>query len=62
MEKGETAHQQLRDEIIDGLRLRVKKCLHGFAMWEVQTLKWLKLDLLERQLMSMKVSESAGHK
>lgn len=36
--------------------------MRGFVMWEVQTLKWLKLDLLEQRLMSMKVSGSAGHK
>lgn len=61
-EKAKVAYQQLRDETTDILRLRVEKCLLGFVMWEVQMLKWLKLDSLERQLMSMKVSGSAKHK
>ncbi|OAE19473.1 hypothetical protein AXG93_1040s1370 [Marchantia polymorpha subsp. ruderalis] len=60
--KAEAAYQQLREETTDSLRLCVDKCMHGFAMWEVQTLKWLKLDLLERLLISMKINGAAGHK
>lgn len=62
VEKAEATYQQLRDETTDGLRLRVEKCLRGFVMWEVQTLKRLKLDLMGRRLMSMKANGSAGHK
>ncbi|OAE25836.1 hypothetical protein AXG93_2145s1350 [Marchantia polymorpha subsp. ruderalis] len=62
VEKEETAHQQLRDETTDELRLRVERCLCGFAMWELQTAKWLKLDLLERCLTTAKASGSAVHK
>ncbi|OAE27649.1 hypothetical protein AXG93_3337s1120 [Marchantia polymorpha subsp. ruderalis] len=62
MEKAEEAYRQLRDEITDGLKLHLEKCLNGFAMWELQTVKWLKLFLLERRLMSPKTSGSAGHK
>ncbi|OAE23718.1 hypothetical protein AXG93_4776s1000 [Marchantia polymorpha subsp. ruderalis] len=61
-EKAETAHQQLRDEINDELRLCVEKCLRGFAMWVLQSVKWLKLDSLEQRLMSTKAIGSAGHK
>ncbi|OAE21419.1 hypothetical protein AXG93_3954s1090 [Marchantia polymorpha subsp. ruderalis] len=31
-------------------------------MWELQTVKWLKLDSLERRLMSTKASGSVGQK
>ncbi|OAE27654.1 hypothetical protein AXG93_3286s1010 [Marchantia polymorpha subsp. ruderalis] len=62
MEKAKEAYHQLRDKTTDGLKLRLEKCLTGFAMWGLQTVKWLKLDLLERRLMSAKTSGSAGHK
>ncbi|OAE29953.1 hypothetical protein AXG93_669s1010 [Marchantia polymorpha subsp. ruderalis] len=60
--KAEAEFRQLREETTDSLRLRIEKCLRGFVMWEVQTLKWLKLDLLERRLMAMKTNGAAGHK
>lgn len=59
MEKAEEAYRQLRDESTDELKLRLKKCLNRFAMWGLQTVKWLKLDSLERQVMSAKTSGSA---
>ncbi|OAE32996.1 hypothetical protein AXG93_4678s1000 [Marchantia polymorpha subsp. ruderalis] len=62
MEKAEEAYHQLRDETTDKLKLRLEKCLNGFAMWGLQTVKWLKLDSLERRLMSAKTSGPAGHK
>ncbi|OAE26245.1 hypothetical protein AXG93_1007s1010 [Marchantia polymorpha subsp. ruderalis] len=62
MEKAEEAYRHLRDETTDELRLRVEKCMRGFAMWGLQTVKWLKLDLLERRLMSTKANGSAGQK
>ncbi|OAE35947.1 hypothetical protein AXG93_2094s1000 [Marchantia polymorpha subsp. ruderalis] len=62
MEKAEEAYRHLRNETTDELKLRLEKCLNGFAMWGLQTLKWLKLDSLERRLMSAKTSGSAGHK
>ncbi|OAE32383.1 hypothetical protein AXG93_3671s1020 [Marchantia polymorpha subsp. ruderalis] len=49
-------------ESTDELKLRLEKCLIGFAMWGLQTMKWLKLDLLERRLMSTKASGSVGQK
>ncbi|OAE27644.1 hypothetical protein AXG93_3337s1060 [Marchantia polymorpha subsp. ruderalis] len=58
MEKAEESYCQLRDKSTDELKLRLEKCLNGFAMWGLQTVKWLKLDSFGRQLMS----ESAGHK
>ncbi|OAE30809.1 hypothetical protein AXG93_857s1110 [Marchantia polymorpha subsp. ruderalis] len=60
-EKEEAAFCQLKEETTNNLRLREEKCPRGFVMWEVQTLKWLKLDSLER-LMGMKVNEAVGHK
>lgn len=57
-EKVKAVYQQLRDESTDSLRLCVDKCLRDFVMWEVQTLKCLKLDSLKRRLMSMK---NSGH-
>ncbi|OAE20198.1 hypothetical protein AXG93_3802s1110 [Marchantia polymorpha subsp. ruderalis] len=62
MEKAEEAYRQLRDESTDELKLRLEKCLNGFAMWGLQSMKWLKLDLLERRLMSANTSGFAGHK
>lgn len=62
MEKLEKAYRHLRDETTDGLGLRVEKCLQGFTMWGLQSVKWLKLDLLERRLMSTKASGSAEQK
>lgn len=62
MEKSEAAYRHLRDETTDELRLRVEKCLRRFAMWGLQSVKWLKLDSLERRLMSAKTNGSAGHK
>ncbi|OAE31233.1 hypothetical protein AXG93_1293s1100 [Marchantia polymorpha subsp. ruderalis] len=62
VKKAEMTHQQLRDKTTDELRLRVEMCLRGFAMWKLQTVKWLKLDLLERRLMSTKASGYAEHK
>ncbi|OAE18890.1 hypothetical protein AXG93_3022s1140 [Marchantia polymorpha subsp. ruderalis] len=53
------AYRHLRDETTDGLKLRLEKCLNGFAMWELQTVKWMKL---EWHLMSAKINGSAGHK
>lgn len=61
-EKAEAAYRQLRDETTDKLRLQVEKCLHGFALWKLQSVKWLKLDSQERRLMSAKTSGSATHK
>ncbi|OAE21736.1 hypothetical protein AXG93_1618s1000 [Marchantia polymorpha subsp. ruderalis] len=51
MEKAEKAYRQLRDESTDELKLRLEKCKTGFAMWGLQTVKWLKLDSLERRVM-----------
>ncbi|OAE34719.1 hypothetical protein AXG93_700s1010 [Marchantia polymorpha subsp. ruderalis] len=62
MEKVEEAYRQQQDETTDELKLRLEKCLNGFAMWEMQTVKWLKLDLLKRRLMSAKTSGSVEHK
>ncbi|OAE30288.1 hypothetical protein AXG93_3964s1010 [Marchantia polymorpha subsp. ruderalis] len=62
MENAEEAYRHLWDETTDGLKLRLEKCLNGFAMWGLQTVKWLKLDSLEWRLMSAKTSGSAGHK
>ncbi|OAE21954.1 hypothetical protein AXG93_242s1380 [Marchantia polymorpha subsp. ruderalis] len=62
MEKAKETYHHLRNETTDGLKLRLEKCLNGFAMWGLQTVKWLKLDSLERRLMSAKTSGSAGHK
>lgn len=62
MENAKEAYRHLRDETIDELRLRVERCMRGFAMWGLQTVKWLKLDLLEQNLMSNKASGSARHK
>ncbi|OAE22649.1 hypothetical protein AXG93_328s1010 [Marchantia polymorpha subsp. ruderalis] len=33
MEKAEEAYRQLREESTDELKLRLEKCLNGFAMW-----------------------------
>lgn len=46
---------QLKEETIDYLSLR------DFIMWEIQMLKWLKLDSLERRLMVLKTSGTVGH-
>lgn len=46
VEVAELAFCQLKEETTDCLRMQVEKCLHGFVMWKVQTLKWLKLDSL----------------
>ncbi|OAE31109.1 hypothetical protein AXG93_1928s1020 [Marchantia polymorpha subsp. ruderalis] len=62
MEKAEEAYRHLQDETIDEAKLRVEKCLQGFAMWELQTMKWLKLDSLEQRLMSIKASRFVGQK
>ncbi|OAE32851.1 hypothetical protein AXG93_1409s1180 [Marchantia polymorpha subsp. ruderalis] len=62
MEKAEEAYRELRDESTNELKLRLKKCLNGFAMWGLQTVKWLKLDSLERRLTSTKTSGSVRHK
>lgn len=62
MEKAEDAYRQLREDSTDMLRLRLEKCLNRFTMWGLDLVKWLKLDLLERRLMSAKTSGSAGHK
>lgn len=62
IEKAEAAYRHLRDETTDEMRLRVEKCLRGFTLWELQSVKWLKLDSLERRLVSAKISGSAGHK
>lgn len=62
MQKAEDAYRQLREDSTDVLRLRLEKCLNGFAMWGLDSVKWLKLDLLEQRLMSAKSSGSAGHK
>lgn len=61
-EKAKSAHHKLRDETIDELQVRVESCLRGFALWKLQKVKWLKLDSLERRLMSAKTSGSAEHK
>ncbi|OAE32793.1 hypothetical protein AXG93_374s1200 [Marchantia polymorpha subsp. ruderalis] len=61
MEKVEKTYRQLRDETTDELKLRLEKCLNGFAMWGLQTVKWLKLDSIELRLMSAKTSGSARH-
>lgn len=61
-ESAKFAFCQMKEETTDNLPLRVEKCLHGFLMWEVQTLKWLKLDSLERQLMSMKINGTGRHR
>ncbi|OAE31113.1 hypothetical protein AXG93_150s1020 [Marchantia polymorpha subsp. ruderalis] len=47
MEKAEEAYRQLREESTDELKLRLEKRVTGFAMWGLQTVKWLKLDSLE---------------
>ncbi|OAE28729.1 hypothetical protein AXG93_1617s1130 [Marchantia polymorpha subsp. ruderalis] len=60
MEKAEEAYRHLRDKTTDDMRLCVEKCLRGFAMWGLQTVKWLKLDLLKRRMMSIKASGSAS--
>lgn len=39
MEKAEEAHRHLRDETTNELRLRVEKCLRGFPMWGLQSVK-----------------------
>ncbi|OAE29546.1 hypothetical protein AXG93_2676s1010 [Marchantia polymorpha subsp. ruderalis] len=65
MEKTEEAYRHLRDKTTDGLKLRLEKSLNGFAMWGLQTVKWvkwLKLDSLERRFMSAKTGGSAEHK
>ncbi|OAE32386.1 hypothetical protein AXG93_3671s1050 [Marchantia polymorpha subsp. ruderalis] len=62
MEKAEEAYCQLRKQSTDELKLRLEKCLNGFAMWGLQWVKWLKLDLLEQRLMSAKTNGSARHK
>ncbi|OAE29337.1 hypothetical protein AXG93_3102s1640 [Marchantia polymorpha subsp. ruderalis] len=62
MEKAKENYRHLQDETTDELRLRVEKCLRGFAMWGLQTVKWLKLDSLKRRLMSIKANGSAGQK
>ncbi|OAE23168.1 hypothetical protein AXG93_1953s1280 [Marchantia polymorpha subsp. ruderalis] len=62
MEKSKEAYRHLRDETTDELRLHVEKCLREFAMWGLQTVKWLKLDSLQRRLMSTKASRSARQK
>ncbi|OAE22124.1 hypothetical protein AXG93_1175s1340 [Marchantia polymorpha subsp. ruderalis] len=54
MKKAEEPYRQLRDESTDELKLRLEKCLNGFAMWRLQPVKWLVLDSLERRLMSTK--------
>ncbi|OAE22795.1 hypothetical protein AXG93_2035s1790 [Marchantia polymorpha subsp. ruderalis] len=62
MEKAEEAYHQLRDESTDELKLHLEKCLNGFTIWGLQTVKWLKLDSLKRRLMSAKTNGSEGHK
>ncbi|OAE18772.1 hypothetical protein AXG93_2396s1230 [Marchantia polymorpha subsp. ruderalis] len=37
MEKAEEAYRQLREESTDELKLRLEKCLNGFAMWGLQS-------------------------
>ncbi|OAE24273.1 hypothetical protein AXG93_3920s1010 [Marchantia polymorpha subsp. ruderalis] len=59
VKKAKEAYRQLGDESTDELKLRLEKCLNGFAMWGLQTVKWLKLDSLKRRLMSAKTSGSA---
>ncbi|OAE32385.1 hypothetical protein AXG93_3671s1040 [Marchantia polymorpha subsp. ruderalis] len=62
MEKAEDAYRQLREDSTDVLRLRLEKCLNRFAMWGLDSVKWLKLNLLERRQMSAKTSGPVGHK
>ncbi|OAE22652.1 hypothetical protein AXG93_328s1040 [Marchantia polymorpha subsp. ruderalis] len=59
-EAAELTFEQLKEETTDNLRLQVEKFLRGFVMWKVQTLKWMKLDSLERQLMGFKTSGTVG--
>ncbi|OAE27498.1 hypothetical protein AXG93_3006s1000 [Marchantia polymorpha subsp. ruderalis] len=40
--ESQLAFHQLKEETTDNLNLGVEKCLRGFVMWKVQTLKWLK--------------------
>ncbi|OAE20983.1 hypothetical protein AXG93_267s1130 [Marchantia polymorpha subsp. ruderalis] len=37
MEKTKQAYHRLQEESTDELKLRLKKCLNGFAMWRLQT-------------------------
>ncbi|OAE22965.1 hypothetical protein AXG93_1384s1010 [Marchantia polymorpha subsp. ruderalis] len=39
MEKAEEAYRQLREESTDELKLHLEKCLNGFALWGLQTVK-----------------------
>lgn len=52
MEAAELAFRQLKE---------IERCLRGFVEWEVQTLKWIKLDSLERRLMGLKTSGTVRH-
>lgn len=42
--------QLLEEQSTGSLRLRVEKCLCNYVKWKIQTLKWTKLDSLERRL------------
>ncbi|OAE22745.1 hypothetical protein AXG93_2035s1270 [Marchantia polymorpha subsp. ruderalis] len=58
----ELAFRQLKEETTDSLRLRIERCLRGFVELEVQTLKWMKLDSLERRLMGLKTNRTVRHR
>ncbi|OAE30324.1 hypothetical protein AXG93_4201s1250 [Marchantia polymorpha subsp. ruderalis] len=62
MERREEAYRQLREESTDVLKLWLGKCVNGFAILGLDSVKWMKLDSLERRLMSAKTSGSVGHK
>ncbi|OAE27751.1 hypothetical protein AXG93_4476s1020 [Marchantia polymorpha subsp. ruderalis] len=62
VKEAEAAFCQLKEETTNSLRLRMKKSLCRFVMCKFQTLKWMKLDLLERRLMSMKTNGTSGQK
>lgn len=41
---------------------RVERCLCSYVEWEIQILKWMKLDELERQVKKLEVSGVVGYR
>lgn len=46
--EAEKTVQQLERRTDVALCVKVDPCLRGYVEWEIQTLKWMKLDELER--------------
>ncbi|OAE21735.1 hypothetical protein AXG93_4700s1010 [Marchantia polymorpha subsp. ruderalis] len=44
-------NQQLASQTDEALIEKVNRCLRGYVVWRIETLKWLKLRQLERRVL-----------